>query len=110
MFQSFSYLAILMLLPIPTEAANHGTFTVFRWNQGYRADTNALIEKPITEVEFRALVKNAQLPEHDSIYRGCYLVNYQPQPAGRLIASETKPVSETYRICVPGSTQASSLP
>lgn len=108
----FSYLALLVLTAGPALAEDHGTFTAFRWNQGFRADRDPLLETEMSELEFQTMVKEARLPEDGNLYRGCYLVHYRSSDMSRSLASTGKPVAQTYRICVPSqdSTPAASLP
>jgi hypothetical protein len=97
----FSYLALAIFFASPAWAETQGTFTAFRWNQGYRAEREPLLEQSMTEAEFREVVNQGKLPSSEQIYRGCYLVHYQPERAARKIASVAKPVAETYRVCLP---------
>jgi len=101
MSRIFSYLAILCLFAIPARAEERGTFTAFRWNQGFRAEREPLLSQAMTEKEFREVVDQGNLPASEQVYRGCYLVHYQPAKADRELASVPKPAAETYRVCVP---------
>ena len=96
-----SYLALLLYMTGQAHAEDRGTFTAFRWNQGFRAERDPLLEMAMGETEFQTLVKEARLPENGNLYRGCYLVHYRSADKGRSLASTGKPVAQTYRICVP---------
>jgi len=97
----------LFLLPLSVSGADQGTLTLFRWNEGYRAEREAVLEQNVSESDFRQMVDSGKLPEHQKIFRGCYLAHFR-KSAGRTPASEGTPKAEIYRICVPSSLQQES--
>ncbi len=99
------YLSMLTaLLPLGSAAAADGTFSLFRWNTGYRAEPVPVLQQQMSANEFRRLVAEKKLPTQAETYRGCYLAHYEARTVskGRSLAS-VSPKSEIYRICVPGN-------
>jgi hypothetical protein len=78
-----------------------GKLSIFRWNQGFRAEREPVFVGKMPEKEFRSMVKDGKLPESREIYSGCYLAHFEAEKSNRAPASadQTKPKSEIFRIC-----------
>jgi len=78
-----------------------GKLSIFRWNQGFRAEREPVFVGKMPEKEFRSMVKEGKLPESSEIYAGCYLAHFEAEKSDRAPASaaKAKPKSEVFRIC-----------
>jgi hypothetical protein len=95
-------LALISSSALARPDAAEGKLSIFRWNQGYRAEREPVFVGKMRETEFRSMVKEGKLPESEEIFAGCYLAHYEAEkkadrsPAS---ASDVKPKSEVFRIC-----------
>lgn len=82
---------------------NKGTLTLYRWNPGYRAESEASLTLRVSEKEYKNFIQTSTLPlPADSIYSGCYLSHFERKLEGRQLASTPPtPRKEVFRVCVP---------
>lgn len=95
-------LALISFQALARPEAPEGKLSIFRWNQGYRAEREPVFIGKMSETNFRSMVKEGKLPENEEIYSGCYLAHFEAEKkAERAPASttEAKPKSEVFRIC-----------
>jgi hypothetical protein len=94
-------LALLSMPAFAKPEANQGKLSIFRWNQGFRAEREPVFVGKMPEKDFRSMVKDGKLPESEEIYSGCYLAHFEAEKSERAPASttEAKPKSEIFRIC-----------
>jgi hypothetical protein len=102
------YAFVLFALSLVSSSAHarpemaEGKLSIFRWNQGYRAEREPVFVGKMREAEFRSMVKDGKLPQNEEIYAGCYLAHFEAEKkVDRALASTTdaKPKSEVFRIC-----------
>lgn len=99
-------IALLSPIAFARPEITEGKLSIFRWNQGYRAEREPVFVGKVEEGEFRTMVKEGKLPENEEIYSGCYLAHFEAEkkkeraPASAAAtATEVKPKSEVFRIC-----------
>lgn len=96
------FLGLFSLDALARNDMAEGKLSIFRWNQGFRAEREPVFVGKMPETEFRSMVKAGKLPEKEEIYSGCYLAHFEAEKkADRAPASatEAKPKSELFRIC-----------
>lgn len=97
---------LLGLVFLPSTAfadAAKGKLSLYRWNPGYRAETEASATVELSEKEYKNFLEKQLLPgsASDGLFRGCYLSHFERPPAGRSPASEkARPKTEVYRVCL----------
>lgn len=100
-------LIILIMIPfllgtasLPVKAS--GDLTLYRWNPGYRAETDASFSAKLTEQEYRQFRSTQALPEgsasKEKLYSGCYLAKFERSSEGRKLAEAT-PERELQKVC-----------
>jgi hypothetical protein len=99
----YAFLGFALLSPpaLAKPEATQGKLSIFRWNQGFRAEREPVFVGKMPEKDFRSMVRDGKLPESKEIYSGCYLAHFEAEKPDRAPASatEAKPKSEVFRIC-----------
>jgi hypothetical protein len=76
--------------------------TLFRWNPGYRAESEPVISREINEQELKD-IRAGKLPKESGIFRGCYLTHVDFQSSRSLASKDDHPKSEIRKICTLGN-------
>lgn len=95
-------LALISFQALARPEAAEGKLSIFRWNQGYRAEREPVFVGKMSEAKFRSMVKDGKLPESEEIYSGCYLAHFEAEKKAErspASAGDAKPKSELFRIC-----------
>lgn len=98
----FLLLAFLSF-PALADSLPKGKLSLYRWNPGYRAETEASATIELSETEYESFLKESVLPEAatNELFRGCYLSHFERPRAGRALASEkARPKAEVFRVCL----------
>ncbi len=90
----------LVFLGISSDAFG-AKLTLFRWNPGYRAESEPAFSREIDESELKEL-RAGKLPANDGIFRGCYLTHLEFSNSRSPASQGEQPKSEIRKICFSG--------